>query len=193
MTKIKEIIVVEGKSDTNRLKDCFGEDGIDTLETGGSALSEETIKQIKIAQEKRGVIIFTDPDFNGNRLRTIIQKAIPDALQAFLPRSKAVPKHSDGSLGIEHAKDEDIKVALSAVYTKTNERFQAYDRTDMVNLGLIGKSDSQQRRLAVGSELKIGYTNAKQFLNRLNMFQVAPSDLAAAVKNFDKGSTHDTK
>lgn len=119
MTKIKEIIVVEGKSDTNRLKDCFGD--IDTIETTGSAIDEETIKQIKIAQEKRGIIIFTDPDFNGNRLRTIIQKAVPNAKQAFLPRDKAVPKRSDGSLGIEHAKDEDIKAALSAVYTRTNE------------------------------------------------------------------------
>lgn len=191
MKKIKEIIVVEGKSDTNRLKDCFGD--IDTIETTGSALDEETIKQIKIANEKRGVIIFTDPDFNGNRLRTIIQKAVPDAKQAFLPRDKAVPKHSDGSLGIEHAKDEDIKAALAAVYTQTNDEFQAYDHNDMVDLGLIGEPDSQQRRLFVGSELKIGYTNAKQFLNRLNMFQVAPKDLVAAVENFDKGSTHDTK
>lgn len=193
MTKIKEIIVVEGKSDTNRLKDCFGDRGVDTLETTGSALNEETIKQIKIAQQKRGVIVFTDPDFNGNRLRTIIQKAVPDAKQAFLPRNKAVPKHSDGSLGIEHARDEDIKAALQAVYTRTDDDFAEYDHTDMVDLGLIGKSDSHQRRLFVGSELKIGYTNAKQFLNRLNMFQVAPKDLLAAVKNFDEGSTHDTK
>lgn len=193
MKKIKEIIVVEGKSDTNRLKDCFGDEGVDTLETTGSALSEETVKRIKIAQAKRGVIIFTDPDFNGNRLRTIIQKAVPDAKQAFLPRNKAVPKHSDGSLGIEHAKDADIKAALAAVYTHTDEKFAEYNHTDMVNLGLIGEPDSHQRRLAVGFELKIGYTNAKQFLNRLNMFQVAPADLLAAVKNFDKGSTHDTK
>lgn len=193
MKKIKEIIVVEGKSDTNRLKDCFGDLGVDTIETTGSAISQETIARIKAAQKKRGVIIFTDPDFNGNRLRTIIQKAVPDAKQAFLPRNKAVPKHSDGSLGIEHAKDEDIKSALAAVYTQTENDFKDYDQSDMVNLGLIGRTDSHQRRLFVGSELKIGYTNAKQFLNRLNMFQVAPKDLLAAVKNFDKGSTHDTK
>ncbi|MFH5810074.1 ribonuclease M5 [Companilactobacillus sp. FL22-1] len=193
MKKIKEIIVVEGKSDTNRLKDCFGDLGVDTIETTGSAISQETIARIKAAQKKRGVIIFTDPDFNGNRLRTIIQKAVPDAKQAFLPRNKAVPKHSDGSLGIEHAKDEDIKSALAAVYTQTESDFKDYDQSDMVNLGLIGRTDSHQRRLFVGSELKIGYTNAKQFLNRLNMFQVAPKDLLAAVKNFDKGSTHDTK
>jgi len=192
MKKIKEIIVVEGKSDTNRLKDCFGDD-VDTIETTGSALNAETIEHIKIAQEKRGVIIFTDPDFNGNRLRTIIQKAVPNAKQAFLPRSQAVPKKSDGSLGIEHAKDEDIKSALQAVYTRTENNFENYDYDDMVDLGLVGQTDSHQRRLFVGSELKIGYTNAKQFLSRLNMFQIAPQDLVTTVKKFDKGSNHDTK
>lgn len=188
--KIKEIIVVEGKSDTNRLKDCLGD--VDTIETIGSAINDETIQRIKLAQQKRGVIIFTDPDFNGNRLRTIIAQAVPNAKQAFLPRDKAVPKKSDGSLGIEHARDEDIKKALAAVYT-TSDLVDDYSTDDMVDLGLIGDAHSQKRREFVGAELKLGYTNAKQFLNRLNMLQVNPQDLLAAVEKFDKGSSHDTK
>lgn len=189
--KIKEIIVVEGKSDTSRLRDCLGD--VDTIETNGSALSDATKVRIKQAQEKRGVIIFTDPDFNGNRLRTIIQKIVPNAKQAFLPRSKAVPKKSDGSLGIEHASDEAINQALADVYTEVDQHFQKYTQTDMVNLGLVGNVDSKNLREYVGSELKLGYTNAKQFLNRLNMFQITPQQLQAVVKNFDKGRTDDTK
>lgn len=189
--KIKEIIVVEGKSDTSRLRDCLGD--VDTIETNGSALSDATKVRIKQAQEKRGVIIFTDPDFNGNRLRTIIQKIVPNAKQAFLPRSKAVPKKSDGSLGIEHASDEAINQALADVYTEVDQHFQKYTQTDMVNLGLVGNVDSKNLREYVGSKLKLGYTNAKQFLNRLNMFQITPQQLQAVVKNFDKGRTDDTK
>lgn len=189
--KIKEIIVVEGKSDTSRLRDCLGD--VDTIETNGSALSDATKVRIKQAQEKRGVIIFTDPDFNGNRLRTIIQKIVPNAKQAFLPRSKAVPKKSDGSLGIEHASHEAINQALADVYTEVDQHFQKYTQTDMVNLGLVGNVDSKNLREYVGSELKLGYTNAKQFLNRLNMFQITPQQLQAVVKNFDKGRTDDTK
>lgn len=191
MKKIKEIIVVEGKSDTSRLRDCLGD--VDTIETNGSALSDETKIRIKQAQDKRGVIIFTDPDFNGNRLRTIISKVVPDAKQAFLPREEAVPKKSDGSLGIEHAKDADIKKALNAVYTVTEDNFEKYTNNDMIALKLIGDSDSKQRREYVGRQLKVGYTNAKQFLNRLNMLQVDPEQLRDAVNKYDKGSTNDTK
>nr|WP_191988676.1 ribonuclease M5 [Companilactobacillus zhongbaensis] len=191
MKKIQEIIVVEGKSDTSRLRDCLGD--VDTIETNGSALSEETKDRIKVAQEKRGVIIFTDPDFNGNRLRTIIQQVVPNAKQAFLPRAQAVPKKSDGSLGIEHASDADIKKALESVYSMNDINFQKYDQGDMVDLKLIGDVDSKIRREYVGQQLKIGYTNAKQFLNRLNMFQIDPLVLRQVVNNFDKGKSHDTK
>lgn len=191
MKKIQEIIVVEGKSDTSRLHDCLGD--VDTIETNGSALSEETKDRIKVAQEKRGVIIFTDPDFNGNRLRTIIQQIVPEAKQAFLPRSQAVPKKSDGSLGIEHASDADIKKALESVYSMNDSNFQKYDQGDMVDLKLIGDIDSKIRREYVGQQLKIGYTNAKQFLNRLNMFKIDPLVLRQVVNNFDKGKSNDTK
>ena len=60
MKKIKEVIVVEGKDDTKRINLAVN---ADTLETRGSALSEETIEQIQQLQETRGVIVFTDPDF----------------------------------------------------------------------------------------------------------------------------------
>ncbi|MQS89493.1 ribonuclease M5 [Companilactobacillus mishanensis] len=189
--KIKEVIVVEGKSDTSRLHDCLGD--VDTIETNGSALSEMTKVRIKEAQRKRGVIIFTDPDFNGNRLRTIIEKIVPDAKQAFLSRAKAVPKKSDGSLGIEHASDEDIKQALKSVYSMDDNDFKTYSQNDMIALKLIGDAKSKQRREFVGEQLKIGYTNAKQFLIRLNMLQVSPQELLEEVKKFDKEITDDSK
>ena len=53
LVKMKEILVVEGKNDTNVLKsylDC------DTIETHGTHLGKEILRQIQLAQKKRGVI-----------------------------------------------------------------------------------------------------------------------------------------
>ncbi|WP_129045377.1 ribonuclease M5 [Companilactobacillus metriopterae] len=184
--KIKEIIVVEGKSDTNRLKDCLGD--VDTIETVGSALDDRTIQQIKLAQKTRGVIIFTDPDFNGNRLRTLLMKEVPDAKQAFLTRASAAPKTSNhNSLGIEHASNHDIELALENVYEISNDDFEPYTIVDMSDLGLSGDKDSQNLRNYVGDKLNIGSTNAKQFRNRLNMFQVDKRLLVDTINNFKKG------
>ena len=46
MKKIKEIIVVEGKSDTALLKELFE---VDTIETHGLALDKKTLELIKEA------------------------------------------------------------------------------------------------------------------------------------------------
>ena len=55
---IKEIIVVEGKSDTVAVKRATG---ADTIETNGSAIDDKTLIRIQHALETRGVIVFTDP------------------------------------------------------------------------------------------------------------------------------------
>ena len=57
--RIKEVIVVEGHHDTNVLQQYFD---CETIETNGLALSAETLELIKEAQQRCGVIIFTDPD-----------------------------------------------------------------------------------------------------------------------------------
>ncbi len=54
---IKEIIVVEGKDDTVAIKRAVE---AETIETGGSAINKEVLERIRLAQERRGVIIFTD-------------------------------------------------------------------------------------------------------------------------------------
>ncbi len=65
---------------------------VDTFETNGSAINQTDLAQLKQLQAKRGLIVFTDPDFNGERIRKIITQAIPDAKHAFLPRQAGVPK-----------------------------------------------------------------------------------------------------
>ena len=100
MTTIKQIVVVEGRDDTKRLKETFGR--IDTIETRGSAIDEATLARIRQAQAKRGVIVLTDPDFPGEKIRKTISRAVPGVTHAFLPRAEGVPDHK-GSLGIEHA------------------------------------------------------------------------------------------
>ena len=53
--KIKEIIVVEGKDDTTAIQQAVH---ADTIETNGSAINEEIIEKIKLAQGTRGVAYY---------------------------------------------------------------------------------------------------------------------------------------
>ncbi|RIO63359.1 ribonuclease M5, partial [Mammaliicoccus sciuri] len=72
--KINEFIVVEGRDDTERVKRAVE---CDTIETNGSAINQATLEVIARAFETRGVIVLTDPDFPGDKIRHTIHKNIP--------------------------------------------------------------------------------------------------------------------
>lgn len=187
--KIEEIIVVEGKDDTKRLQQFIN---CDTIETNGSALSEETLKKISHAEEVRGVIIFTDPDFSGEKIRKQVTEVVPTAKHAFISRKKGEPKKSGGSLGVEHADEETILEALKNVSTPTTANFTSeISQEDLIYCGLIAGKDAKKRRELLGEKLNIGYTNGKQLQKRLKMFQIDKERFTKAMKEIMKDDGYD--
>lgn len=187
--KIEEIVVVEGKDDTKRLQQVVD---VDTIETNGSAIDEEILAKISHAQTIRGVIVFTDPDFSGEKIRKIITEKVPQAKHAFISRKKGVPKKKHGSLGVEHASDDTILEALRLVSTPTTEAFQSeITQNQLIRAGLIAGTDAKKRREQLGDILRIGYTNGKQLQKRLSMFQISAETFEHALEQIDKGETHD--
>lgn len=187
--KISEIVVVEGKDDTKRLQQVLN---VDTIETNGSALNNETLDKIKHAQRVRGVIVFTDPDFPGEKIRKQIMAVVPDAKHAFITREKGAPKKKHGSLGVEHASNEAIIQALKDVSTPTTESFEAEIAIeDLIQFGLIAGNGSRVRREKLGEKLNIGYTNGKQLKKRLSMFQISKETFLVAMKEIIEGETNE--
>ncbi len=171
--KIQEVIVVEGRDDTANLKRFYE---VDTYETRGSAIDEDDLKRIEKLHNLRGVIVFTDPDYNGERIRKIIMDAIPTVRHAFLNRDEAAPKSKTKgrSLGVEHATFEDLQKALSKVTQHfDDENHFDITQSDLIRLKLIASTDSRQRREFLGEKLRIGYSNGKQLLKRLELFGVS--------------------
>ena len=95
--KIREVIVVEGKDDTAAINRAMP---ADTIETNGSAINEATIEMIKLAQKNRGVIIFTDPDFPGEKIRKTISQRVPGCMHAFIDKELKPPRKMGKELGL---------------------------------------------------------------------------------------------
>ena len=187
--KIEEIVVVEGKDDTKRLQQFID---VDTIETNGSALSEETLEKIVHAEQIRGVIIFTDPDFSGEKIRKQITEVVPTAKHAFISRKKGEPKRAHGSLGVEHANEETILSALKNVSTPRQGEFQSeIELEDLIYFGLIAGKDAKKRRELLGEKLNIGYTNGKQLQKRLTMFQIEKDTFIQGMKEILEDEEHE--
>lgn len=175
---VKEIIVVEGKSDTLAISHALE---ADTIETNGSRVSRKTIETIRNAQARRGVIVLTDPDYPGERIRKIISREVPGCKHAFITRKQGYGG-AGASLGIEHALPEAIREALSRVYTEFEAPEEQISLQELRACGLLGGPDSRQLRQRLGDILKIGYSNGKQLYKRLKMFQITPGELEDALR-----------
>ncbi|HAX72278.1 MAG TPA: ribonuclease M5 [Firmicutes bacterium] len=175
----KEIIVVEGRDDTRRLKEIYPD--VETLETNGSAVSFETLKRIKVLQEMRGVIVFTDPDFPGNKIRQKVNDFVPGCKQAYLRQKDAIGKNSCG-VGVEHAKDDAIIEALSNLLTPNGTVVEQIEPEFLMHLNLVGHKNSSKLREQLSDALGIGYVNGKQLQKRLMMFGITKQQVVDALK-----------
>ncbi|MCC0685026.1 ribonuclease M5 [Clostridioides sp. ZZV15-6383] len=173
---IKEIIVVEGRDDVTAVKRAID---AELITTGGFGFPKGVMERIKAANERRGVIIFTDPDFAGEKIRKKIASEVPGCKHAFLPREEA---RKDGDIGIENATPQSIISALNKVRTENTEKREEFKQVDLIRNGLIGNEEASFRRDALGKILGIGYGNAKQFLNRLNNYGVEREEFIDALQ-----------
>lgn len=172
---IKEIIVVEGKDDVAAVKRAVD---AELIITHGFGFPKDLIDRVREAQKRRGVIIFTDPDYAGETIRKKLSSKVKGCKHAFLPRELAT---KDDNIGIENASPEAIIAALESVREETDDRNE-FSMSDLYKYGLVGNEKAQIDRDKIGKILGIGYGNAKQFLKRLNHYGVSRSEFEDAIE-----------
>ena len=116
--KQNEVVVVEGYHDLAKLKEIYS--NIDVIITNGSEISPETLEELKKLNESRGLILFLDPDYQGERIRRIINDYVGETKHAFMKKSDCINKNKT-KVGIEHADFEKIKQALDKIYVQNNK------------------------------------------------------------------------
>jgi len=167
---IKEVIVVEGKNDTKRLKMYFD---CETIETHGLGLSKDTIDLIKKINENRGVILFLDPDAPGEKIRNKLNSEIPNLKNAFVLKQDA---RTTRKVGIEHASKEVLEEALNNLVSYSDSK-ESISMEEFYELGLAGSDDSTNKREVIAKKFHLGKCNGKTLYKRLNMLGISKKDL----------------
>ncbi|MCV3743415.1 ribonuclease M5 [Ureaplasma sp. ES3154-GEN] len=163
--QIKEVIVVEGKTDQQKLASLFD---ADFIITNGSEINKETLALIDQVNKTRGVILFLDPDYQGERIRKIITQYIKTPLkQCFIKKTdmkNKVPK----KIGIAEANSQVLYETLLKHSVIFNQNLDiSLSWSDYLNL----KLDNKQKRILLCEALHISYANHKQLYKRLVMMR----------------------
>lgn len=167
MKKIKEVIVVEGKTDTAIIKKLFD---AETIETHGMAMDEKILDIIEQTDKARGIIVLTDPDYPGMQIRNRIMERVPQAKHAFVDKKDAI---GEKKLGIAEAREDAIIEALENVVSFSDDK-QTITWEEFISLDIIG---DKQRRLQVYDLFHLGYGNAKTLFKRLNLAHITKQDI----------------
>ncbi|MGM9858018.1 MAG: ribonuclease M5 [Bacilli bacterium] len=169
---IDGVIVVEGKSDVTFLQEF-----IDTVfvTTNGSEISKETINYIKELKKHNRVIVLTDPDSPGQRLRSILDENIEGLEHAFVDKKNSIKKHK---VGVAESTKEEVLKALKHSIISSKSTIQTITLDELYSLHLSGYDNSSYLRNKICEELNLGFCSTnKTFLKRLNALQIDKTKL----------------
>ena len=182
------VLIVEGKYDAARLSHLT--DAMILLTDGFGIYKDKKRQQLlKALAKKNGVILFTDSDAAGFRIRTYITNLVgaEHVVQAYVPaihgKEKRKPQPGkEGLLGVEGVDDAIVLQALkdalgpeadAAAAPKAAGRAITY--TDLYNWKLSGTPGSAERKYALLNALglppRLSKKELVEALNRLYSFE----------------------
>ena len=156
----KETIIVEGKFDKEKLKTVTD---APVICTGGFSLytNKNIVNSIRRMAEKTGVIVLTDSDRAGFRIRNYIKQCVGNrgvVKHAYIPAVEGKERRKEksgkeGLLGVEGMTEELLADILKNVTEVTECEKRDKDEITFFNDGLSGKDDSNEKRKMLAKEL----------------------------------------
>lgn len=154
--KIKETIIVEGKYDKIRLSPLFD---ANIIELGGFQIynNKDRLALIRRIAEKSGIIILTDSDSAGFRLRHYLSSAVPKdrITNVFIPdifgkEKRKTRPGKENLIGVEGMTTEILleafKKAGISLESAVSERKAPLTKAYLYELGLSGGENSAELR-----------------------------------------------
>lgn len=165
---MKQVVVVEGKNDISKLKTLYKD--LIIIKTNGLGFTNEKISEIK-EYEKKGyeIVLLLDPDTPGETIRRELKKHLKNPIDIFIPKDKCI---KNNSVGIENLLQEDLKELFSNKINLNNNSKNTLTFKDLYDLGLIGNTDSKEKRNKITNYFKIGHANGKRLHEVLNILGV---------------------
>ena len=163
------ILVVEGKEDASYLSNYVASE---IVMINGFEISEATIKYLN----NKKVIVLTDPDAAGQKIRERINNLLPNVINAEVDISKCSRGNKNG---IAECEIDEILTKLKQYIIEEKASQSDIKMSDLYNLNLVG---NQSLRKHVCDKLNFGECNAKTLYKRLIANNIKLKELIEIVK-----------
>lgn len=199
MIKIKQAVIVEGRYDKIKLSSL-----IDALiiETDGFGIFKDKEKRqlIRRIADERGILIMTDSDSAGFKIRSFLGGSLPEdkVFHAYIPdifgkeKRKSDPS-KEGKVGVEGVPSQVIfeslrKAGIDFETEEKAEQRRLITNIDLFECGLSGTSDCKRRKEKLLRHLSLPVRlSTKSLVKVLNTFMTYEEFAAAVEECFGKG------
>lgn len=163
MIHLEQAVIVEGKYDKIRLSSFI--DGL-IIPTDGFSIFQDSEKRdwIRSLAKERGILILTDSDNAGRKIRNYIRSFVGKEgtiYHAYIPeilgkeRRKATPS-KEGTIGVEGMSTEILLGALKTAGVTEKKAVTAdLTKVDLMEAGLVGGSGSATKRRQLLKKLSL--------------------------------------
>lgn len=177
MIKISQPIVVEGRYDKIKISSLVD---ATIIETGGFQIfrDKELLQTLRTLAKKTGLIILTDSDEAGFKIRRYITGSIKDGkiTNVYIPElagkeKRKIQPSAAGLLGVEGVSKEVILKAfeVAGITTSITDNINPITKIDLFEVGLNGKPDSRLKREIVLKKLGLpGRISANSMVTIVN-------------------------
>ncbi len=189
--KLSQAVVVEGKYDKIKLSAFI--DGVIICTNGfGIYKDKNTAELIKRYAKTSGLIVLTDSDTAGQRIRNHLKGLVPQGsiINLYIPeifgkeKRKSAPS-KEGKLGVEGISIEMLKDIFerSGVNVQNIDNKEQITRNDFYELGLSGRPNSSELRKKLCASLGIpSDLSAKALVDYVNIVS-SKDELSKLVDN----------
>lgn len=168
---IDAVIVVEGKSDVSYLSNYID---AEFITTNGSDVPFGTIDYLKTISKSKKIIVLTDPDSPGKRIRTILDENIPGLTHCYVSKDKSI---KNGKVGVAECDIDEVINALSNKFVNNKSDKKTISINDLYDLELLGSKNSIELREKLSNKLHLGHNNAKSLCKKLNSLGLTKEDI----------------
>jgi ribonuclease M5 len=182
--RLDALVVVEGITDVQFLS-TFLE--AEFVTTNGSDVPQATLDYLKAQHQKnKRIIVLTDPDSPGKRIRDVLDQHIPHLEHVYVEKNKAIKKNK---VGIAQTNKETILEAIKHRIIHSKQPLttvKQLTQIELMQLGLIGSHGALETRNFLSKKLHLGFVNAKTLLKRLNALSLDLDTIKETLKHYEK-------
>lgn len=163
------ILVIEGKEDASYLSNYIGSE---IVTTNGFDIPKTTVSYLK---DKR-VIVLTDPDVAGKKIREKLNALLPNAINVEVDIKRCTRNIKNG---VAECDIDEVLTELKPYITTQKDTKSDIKLSDLYNLGLMNNKDLREE---VCEKLNVGKCNVKTLYKRLLNNNIKLEQLCEIIK-----------